>query len=238
MYLFRRLIILLLFLLPSLCFAEFEIVADNGTIIFKVNTTTSEIIGGGGEKGDKGDPGINGTTPKLGVDYFNGTNGTQGEPGYTPILGVDYFNGTNGINGTTPVLGVDYFNGTAGIDGTNGTNGSGSTIVKGTELVKAPWVVNSTTTIAHGLGVIPDYLDAYFTCKTTDVGWAVGDIIKLNMITDTGTSQGFIIYANTTNISLRTGLATPRIINKGTGAEAQMTAGSWNITIVPYDFQE
>lgn len=199
-----------------------------------------------GSKGDKGDIPIlgvdynvtNGTTPVKGVDYFDGVNGTNGT---TPVLGVDYFNGTNGSNGNdgyTPIFGVDYFNGTDGINGTNGVNGTnGSIIIQGTSLVKDPWVVNTTTTIAHGLGVVPDYLDIYFTCKTINVGWAVGDIIKLNMITDTGTSQGFLVYANTTNTTLRTGSATPRIINKDSAAEAQMTAGSWNITIVPYDFQ-
>ena len=87
----------------------------------------------------RGIPGVNGTTPVKGKDYFDG------EPGYTPQKNIDYFDGTSvtvsnvsestadggtnvvtfsdgkklnvkngskgkdGVDGKTPVAGVDYF---------------------------------------------------------------------------------------------------------------------------------
>lgn len=48
----------------------------------------------------RGIPGVNGTTPVKGKDYFDG------EPGYTPQKGIDYF---DGAPGHTPVKGTDYY---------------------------------------------------------------------------------------------------------------------------------
>lgn len=71
----------------------------------------------------KGDPGLNGKTPKKGVDYFDGINGVtpkkgidyrDGLNGYTPRKGIDYFDGINGINGKTPIKGKDYRDGLDG----------------------------------------------------------------------------------------------------------------------------
>jgi hypothetical protein len=62
--------------------------------------------------------GIDGYTPRKGVDYFdgkdgaNGKDGKDGVDGYTPQKGIDYFDGQpgkDGADGKTPVKGTDYF---------------------------------------------------------------------------------------------------------------------------------
>lgn len=44
-------------------------------------------------KGDTGERGLRGYSPKKGIDYFDGKDG------YTPVKGVDYFDGKDGKSG-------------------------------------------------------------------------------------------------------------------------------------------
>lgn len=111
---------------------------------------------------------------------------------------------------------------------------SGATL--GTALVQNPYATNVTVTQAHGLAAIPDVLNIYLTCKTAELGYSAGQVIKWNGIVDTGTSTGFIVCADATNLYLRTGISAPRIIRWDNSTEATITAGNWNITAVPIKF--
>lgn len=66
-------------------------------------------------KGDKGDTGNDGYTPRKNVDFFDGKDGKDG---YTPVKGKDYFDGADGKDGYTPVKGKDYFDGEDGVSPT------------------------------------------------------------------------------------------------------------------------
>ena len=82
--------------------------------------------GAKGEKGDKGDTGeqgIQGVAGKDGKDGKDGINGTDGVDGKDGINGTDGVDGKDGINGTDGVDGKDGINGTNGVDGKDGTNG-------------------------------------------------------------------------------------------------------------------
>ena len=49
-------------------------------------------------KGEKGDPGKDGYTPKKNIDYFDGKDGSpgkDGKDGRTPVKGTDYFTATD-----------------------------------------------------------------------------------------------------------------------------------------------
>lgn len=101
-------------------------------------------------KGEKGDTGQDGYTPKKGVDYFDGAKGEKGNPftyddfteaqlaalkgkdGYTPQKGIDYFDGAKGDAFTyedfTPeqlaaLKGAKGDTGTAGPKGADGADG-------------------------------------------------------------------------------------------------------------------
>lgn len=116
-----------------------------------------------GEKGDKGDDGY---TPKVGKDYFTqddaevlldellkrtkgiikgtkGDRGDMGPAGRTPIKGVDYFTDdevSKIIKKITslarPVKNIDYFDGARGIPGIDGKNGKDGKSVSLDDILK------------------------------------------------------------------------------------------------------
>lgn len=89
----------------------------NGTVLTMTSasgTSSADLKGDKGERGEVGPKGDRGDTgPK-------GDTGAQGNDGYTPIKGKDYFDGKDGY---TPIKGVDYFDGVKGDAGAPGKDG-------------------------------------------------------------------------------------------------------------------
>lgn len=95
--------------------------------------------------------------------------------------------------------------------------------------------LNSTLTIAHGLGRAPIQTDILLKCTTADAGYSVGDILPLGPNWDDGggTMSGYqvcIDNGDTTNIKVIIGGA-KAIANKSTYARVALTASSWRLVV-------
>lgn len=68
--------------------------------------------------------------------------------------------------------------------------------------------MNSSTSVAHGLGVQPKLFAAALVCTTNEFGYVVGDEVQINVNTNSssGSSGGISMYVNgTVNIGIRIG---------------------------------
>ena len=190
-----------------------NVTLSNSTVFGPWNTT--------GLKGDTGNTGAGGTNGSNGlITYINYSTSQYSQPT------LNFINSTNATFTIANETAANRINITV----------NSLSIKKGTACVKTPWVNNTTTTQAHGLGVIPAYLDCYYTMINLDAGWTAGTIIKANWVTDTGTSQGYMVSADATNVVIRT-FTPPRICNNTNIAEANWAVANFNITCVPYGFQ-
>lgn len=85
---------------------------------------------------------------------------------------------------------------------------------------------------SHGLGATPKDFAAYIVCTTTDLGYAVGDTIRLQAITDTGTLTNYyggFVWVSSTQIGCTISTAGIAIYNKSTGAYNTIIGTSWRI---------
>lgn len=92
-------------------------------------------------------------------------------------------------------------------------------------------------TLAHSLGVAPTSWEIYAVCTTTEGNWAVNDVVRLTGGADhigSATSYGTAIYADATNVYVRTGVTgfQALIINKTTGVIFAPTAANWAYRVV------
>jgi hypothetical protein len=86
------------------------------------------------------------------------------------------------------------------------------------------------TTTAHGLGAAPQFLNHSMICKTGDMNYSVGDIVKVASLWISGSNNyGASIWADATNIYTRTASLGPRGLDPtGSGAVATVpTATRW-----------
>jgi len=85
-----------------------------------------------------------------------------------------------------------------------------------------------TLIIAHGLGLIPSDVNAYYYCVSSQLGWSTGDFYKV--VQDVNAGSTMAIYWDITNIYVKygNGMNAPTIINKTTGASNSGTAANWN----------
>lgn len=83
--------------------------------------------------------------------------------------------------------------------------------------------LGTTTTAAHGLGVVPDRFTVSLRCKTAEFGYAVGD--------ETTTLPGYTVtteYADATNVGIvHAGAGNIHVIDRGTFNTSAITNGSW-----------
>lgn len=85
---------------------------------------------------------------------------------------------------------------------------------------------------SHGLGATPKEFAAFIVCATADLGYAVGDTIKLQAITDTGTLTNYyggFVWVSSTQIGCTISTSGIAIYNKSTGAYNTITGTSWRI---------
>ena len=84
----------------------------------------------------------------------------------------------------------------------------------------------------HGLGATPKEFAAFIICTTADMGYAVGDILKLQANTDTGTLTSYYggyVWASSTQIGCTISTSGIAVYNKSTGAYNTITAASWRL---------
>lgn len=94
-------------------------------------------------------------------------------------------------------------------------------------------VSGGATLFSHSLGAVPTYFEAWLVCTTTEMGYAVGDRIRLSGNTYPGGGGGTLfyetLYADATNVGYLYSLLTPYIMNKTTLAPARLTATFWSV---------
>jgi hypothetical protein len=88
-------------------------------------------------------------------------------------------------------------------------------------------------TVAHGLGVDPGSVEITLICKTAELGWGVGDVIRSVPLNNTtaATSKMNMMYSDATNINLRMSdvVNVFAAANKTTGAASTLTNANWKI---------
>lgn len=103
-------------------------------------------------------------------------------------------------------------------------------LVAGTPLVKNPYASSSTTTQAHGLGVVPAYIDWAWECLTANINFSVGDIVRQQGITNV-----CMALADATNVVFVASNSLPAFTNKTSFANSStITAADWKLTLTPY----
>ena len=88
-------------------------------------------------------------------------------------------------------------------------------------------------TINHGLGVEPTHISLYMRCAVAELGYAVGDVIRIAGESDAnGVNEGVGMIVNSTQIVLRIGENGPQLIaRKDTGAASAATASRWFLIV-------
>jgi len=91
----------------------------------------------------------------------------------------------------------------------------------------------SSAVLAHGLGVKPKRFQVVLVCKTTDLGYAVGDEVA---ITPFFTSAAFNVQVRAINSTylgyvIGSGAGACALLNASTGAAAAVTPANWKIVI-------
>lgn len=91
-------------------------------------------------------------------------------------------------------------------------------------------------TLAHGLGAIPKITQCFIKCTTAEHGYSVGDEVWMTPSFDTATNRNFALIADATNYTIRFGSTNPafNVLNKTTGAFANITNSSWAFIVRGY----
>lgn len=92
-------------------------------------------------------------------------------------------------------------------------------------------------TLTHGLGIAPKWRAYILKCLTTDIGYAVGDEIDIDVQIPSGNaSAGLSAVVNATTFSIRFGSSaqTFALPNKGTGASQNITNSRWALVMRAY----
>lgn len=99
----------------------------------------------------------------------------------------------------------------------------------------APMTVATLYTQAHGLGYAPKDYYMLATCTTADLGYSVGETIRIPSVavnwhpTVGPYYYGLVMSADATNLYVKTAATYgPMILNKSTGGVSNMTLGSWS----------
>jgi hypothetical protein len=110
----------------------------------------------------------------------------------------------------------------------------GSVITAGTQLVKNPVAINSTTTQAHGLGSTPFYIEGYLECLTAELGYSIGD--KIDLANGAYLNSFINIEKDATNLVLLISNNVLNITRKDTLNVSALTEASWKMVLIPYKY--
>ena len=109
------------------------------------------------------------------------------------------------------------------------------TLTAGTACTKNPVAYSSVTTQAHGLGVVPVFVDAYYECLTADGGYAAGDRVLGGWVGEnTVALDGFLVMKDSTNIKVVFGSGVVTLFRKDTGVDFNITLANWKAVATPY----
>lgn len=105
------------------------------------------------------------------------------------------------------------------------------------EYNKGTLTLGGTYTQAHGLGRSPSLVQAYIKCKTTDLGYALGDYVDIASITD-GNLDNMVptVRFNDTNVVVKAGLGSSSKIymTDSSGINGELTLSRWDVVIRVY----
>jgi len=87
-------------------------------------------------------------------------------------------------------------------------------------------------TQAHGLGALPSNVQVFLQCTTIQVGYAVGDRIRLP--NGDNTANLLTVMFNATNVILSTGTAPNIMSNAATPVSTALIPGSWKVIFKVY----
>lgn len=90
-------------------------------------------------------------------------------------------------------------------------------------------------TLAHGLGVMPRFLDSYLVCQSAEYGWAAGDVLAAgrHFQTHNTSPRGQSIWADASNVYVRfsSDSNTYSVLDKATGGGGPITNASWKLRV-------
>lgn len=92
-------------------------------------------------------------------------------------------------------------------------------------------VLASTTTLTHGLGAMPDWIQLRARCVTAEYGYAVGDEVDLSNIDTNASNRGIVTIVTSTQIKVTVGNGGVVALNASTGVAATITAANWNLIV-------
>jgi hypothetical protein len=90
-----------------------------------------------------------------------------------------------------------------------------------------------THTLTHGLGALPAQVQAWLVCVSPSEGWSVNDWygpIGSETFAD-GANSGVAIAMNETQIKIKFGSFTTRILDFSTGAREPVTYTNWRLVV-------
>jgi hypothetical protein len=90
-----------------------------------------------------------------------------------------------------------------------------------------------STTLNHGLGGLPSNIQVWLVCKTTDLGYSVGDWlgpIGSETFGD-GANNGIVIAMNTSQVKVQIGSQSVAMPTWTTGARGSITAARWRFVV-------
>ena len=93
--------------------------------------------------------------------------------------------------------------------------------------------LSSAITLTHSLGSIPKLLLAELVCKTTDVGYAVGDRIPFTTVMGSSAAAARVIGIsyNATQITISYDATAMILENKSGGSTTQITPANWRVIV-------
>lgn len=85
---------------------------------------------------------------------------------------------------------------------------------------------------AHGFGEKPKLILLELICTTAELGYSVGDSVYWSSYTDSANSQGTVVYADTTNIRIRTTTNSSAVdLLNATFGTTGMSYANWSVTL-------
>jgi len=95
------------------------------------------------------------------------------------------------------------------------------------------YVTGGTLTIAHTLGTIPRFIEAYAICQTAVYGCAVGEAVVMATISDgDNASFGLGVIARDDELQVRVGISGLKMIRPDNGANQIISPTQWKLRLV------
>lgn len=92
--------------------------------------------------------------------------------------------------------------------------------------------VATAVSVSHGLSGTPTLMQAVLRCKTTDLGYAVGDEVDVVVGGDAAGENIVAVWSNSTTLGLSVRVTTINIEQKAGGlSPAQITAANWKFVL-------